>query len=139
MSALTVSKEDEKRVKGMGFLNNRGTDLFSARVLTINGKVTAAQHRCMAEAAEKFGNGNLLYTTRLSVEIQGIPYNKIEEFQQFIAKEEEPEQKSVRWYPARERLASMDFWIPMRSPRKSTNVFMKDTVMSHCRINSRSQ
>ncbi len=59
MSALTVSKEDEKRVKGMGFLNNRGTDLFSARVLTINGKVTAAQHRCMAEAAEKFGNGKL--------------------------------------------------------------------------------
>ena len=70
----------------MGFLNNRGTDLFSARVLTINGKVTAAQHRCMAEAAEKFGNGNLLYTTRLSVEIQGIPYNKIEEFQLILGK-----------------------------------------------------
>ena len=87
MSALTVSKEDEKRVKGMGFLNNRGTDLFSARVLTVNGKVTAAQHHCMADAAEKFGNGNLLYTTRLSVEIQGIPYDKIEEFQAFIAKE----------------------------------------------------
>ena len=48
MSALTISPEDEKRVKGMGFLNNRGTDLFSARVLTTNGKVTAAQHRCMA-------------------------------------------------------------------------------------------
>ena len=69
MSALTISPEDEKRVKGMGFLNNRGTDLFSARVLTTNGKVTAAQHRCMADAAEKFGNGELLYTTRLSVEI----------------------------------------------------------------------
>ena len=54
MSALTISPEDEKRVKGMGFLNNRGTDLFSARVLTTNGKVTAAQHRCMADAAEKF-------------------------------------------------------------------------------------
>ena len=87
MSALTVSKEDEKRVKGMGFLNNRGTDLFSARVLTINGKVTAAQHRCMAEAAEKFGSGELLYTTRLSVEIPGIPYEKIDEFRAFIAKE----------------------------------------------------
>ena len=49
MSALTISPEDEKRVKGMGFLNNRGTDLFSARVLTTNGKVTAAQHRCMAD------------------------------------------------------------------------------------------
>ena len=87
MSALTVSKEDEKRVKGMGFLNNRGTDLFSARILTINGKVTAAQHRCMAEAAEKFGSGELLYTTRLSVEIPGIPYEKIDEFREFIAKE----------------------------------------------------
>ena len=62
MSALTISPEDEKRVKGMGFLNNRGTDLFSARVLTTNGKVTAAQHRCMADAAEKFGNGNLTFT-----------------------------------------------------------------------------
>ena len=87
MSALTISNEDEKRVKGMGFLNNRGTDLFSARVLTTNGKVTAAQHRCMADAAEKFGDGTLLYTTRLSVEIPGIPFEKIEEFQQFIAKE----------------------------------------------------
>ena len=73
MSALTVSKEEEKRLKGQGFLNNKGTDDFSARVITVNGKVTAAQHKCMAEAAEKFGNGNLAYTTRLSVEIQGIP------------------------------------------------------------------
>ena len=56
MSALTVSKEEEKRLKGQGFLNNRGTDEFSARVITVNGKVTAAQHRCMAEAAEKFGS-----------------------------------------------------------------------------------
>lgn len=87
MSALTVSKEDEKRVKGMGFLNNRGTDLFSARVLTVNGKVTTAQQRCMADAAEKFGNGELLYTTRLSVEIPGIPYENIDEFREFIAKE----------------------------------------------------
>ena len=87
MSALTLSKEDEKRVKGMGFLNNRGTDLFSARVLTVNGKVTAAQQRCMADAAEKFGNGELLYTTRLSVEIPGIPYENIDEFREFIAKE----------------------------------------------------
>lgn len=87
MSALTVSKEEEKRLKGQGFLNNRGTDEFSARVITVNGKVTADQHRCMADAAEKYGNGKLAYTTRLSVEIPGIPYEKIEEFQAFIAKE----------------------------------------------------
>ena len=87
MSALTVNKEEEKRLKGLGFLNNRGTDEFSARVITVNGKVTAAQHRCMADAAEKFGNGKLAYTTRLSVEILGIPYEKVDEFQSFIAKE----------------------------------------------------
>ncbi len=87
MSALTVSKEEEKRLKGLGFLNNRGTDEFSARVITVNGKVTAAQHRCMADAAEKYGNGRLAYTTRLSVEIPGIPYEKVDEFQSFIAKE----------------------------------------------------
>ena len=54
MSALTVSKEDEKRVKGMGFLNNRGTDLFSARVLTVNGKVTAALYgRCSGKVRKR--------------------------------------------------------------------------------------
>ncbi|MDD2958076.1 MAG: (4Fe-4S)-binding protein [Lachnospiraceae bacterium] len=87
MSALTVSAADEKRVKGMGFLNNRGTDEFSARIITVNGKVTAAQQRCIADAAEKFGNGNVTFTTRLTVEVQGIPYDKIEAFQEYIAKE----------------------------------------------------
>ena len=53
MSSLTLSKEEEKRLKGLGFLNNKGTDNFSARILTVNGKVTAAQHRAMADAAEK--------------------------------------------------------------------------------------
>lgn len=84
MSALTVSKEDEKRVKGLGFLNNKGTDNFSGRVITINGKLTADQHIAIGEAARKFGNGNVVYTTRLTVEVQGIPYEKIDEFRAFI-------------------------------------------------------
>ena len=74
MSSLTLSKEEEKRLKGLGFLNNKGTDNFSARILTVNGKVTAAQHRAMADAAETFGNGILTFTTRQTVEVQGIPY-----------------------------------------------------------------
>jgi len=87
MSALTVSAADEKRVKAMGFLNNKGTDNFSGRIITVNGKITAAQQRCIAEAAEKFGNGIVTFTTRLTIEVQGIPYDKIGEFQEFIAKE----------------------------------------------------
>ena len=86
MAALTVSKEEEKRLKGLGFLNNRGTDNFSARVITKNGKITAKQQIALGEAAEKFGNGNVTFTTRLTVEVQGIPYEKIEEFTAFIEK-----------------------------------------------------
>lgn len=87
MATLTVSAAEEKRVKALGFLSNKGTDNFSARIITVNGKVTAAQQRCIAEAAEKFGNGIVTYTTRLTVEVQGVPFDKIEEFQAFIAKE----------------------------------------------------
>ena len=86
MAALTVSAADEKRVKGMGFLNNKGTDNFSARVITVNGKVTAEQLQCIAEAAEKFGNGIVTFTTRMTVEVQGIPFEKIPEFQEYLAK-----------------------------------------------------
>ena len=87
MATLTISPEDEKRVKALGFLSNKGTDNFSGRVITVNGKITAAQHKCIAEAAELFGNGVITFTTRLTVEVQGIPYDKIEDFRAYIAKE----------------------------------------------------
>lgn len=86
MTCLTVSAADEKRVKALGFLRNKGTDNFSARVVTVNGKITAAQTKCLAEAAELFGNGVITFTTRLSVEVQRIPYDKIEDFRAYIAR-----------------------------------------------------
>lgn len=85
MSSLTISPENEKRVKALGFLNNKGTDNFSGRIITVNGKITAEQQKCIAEAAEKFGNGIVTFTTRLTIEVQGIPYDKIDEFRAFIA------------------------------------------------------
>ncbi len=84
MSALTVSAADEKRVKGLGFLNNRGTDNFSGRIITINGKLNADQWAYISEAAKKFGNGNITLTTRLTVEVQGIPYDQIDAFIAYI-------------------------------------------------------
>jgi dissimilatory sulfite reductase (desulfoviridin) alpha/beta subunit len=86
MAALTVSAEDEKRVKALGFLSNKGTDNFSARIITVNGRITAEQVKCIAEAAQIFGNGIVTMTTRLTIECQGIPYEKIEDFRNFIAK-----------------------------------------------------
>ncbi|NLZ39448.1 MAG: 4Fe-4S binding protein [Firmicutes bacterium] len=87
MTTVKVTPEQEKKVKALGFLRNRGTDNFNGRIITVNGKITTAQQRCIAEAAEKFGNGNVLFTTRLTIEVPGIPYEKIEEFRAFIAKE----------------------------------------------------
>ncbi len=85
-SSLTINDENEKKVKALGFLNNKGTDNFSGRIITVNGKVTAEQMECLVEAAKKFGNGVITFTTRLTVEVQGIPYDKIEDFHAYIAK-----------------------------------------------------
>lgn len=87
MASLTISPAEEKRVKGLGFLSNKGTDNFSGRIITVNGKITAAQQRCIAEAAEKFGNGQITFTTRMTIEVQGIPFENIELFREYIAKE----------------------------------------------------
>ncbi|WP_040211100.1 4Fe-4S dicluster domain-containing protein [Clostridium polynesiense] len=87
MPTMTITASDEKRVKALGFLRNKGTNNFSGRIITVNGKITAAQNKCLSEAAEKFGNGIVTFTTRLTVECQGIPYDKIEDFRNYIAKE----------------------------------------------------
>lgn len=84
---LKVTTEDEKRVKAMGFLRNKGTDCFSGRIITVNGKITAAQNKCLSEATDLYGNGVVTFTTRLTIECQGIHYDNIEKFQEYIAKE----------------------------------------------------
>lgn len=85
--ACTIHPDDIKRVKGQGFLNNKGTDNFNARIITTNGKITAKQAAVIAEAAEKFGSGEVTFTTRMTVELPGVPYESIPAFQEFIAQE----------------------------------------------------
>ncbi|HJB25318.1 MAG TPA: 4Fe-4S binding protein [Firmicutes bacterium] len=83
----TISAEEIKRVKGMGFLNNRGTDKFSMRVITENGVLTAAQMKNLTEVADKFGNGQVALTSRMTVELPGIKFEDIETVREYIAKE----------------------------------------------------
>src|SRR5699024_6110551 len=87
MKNLKVTSEQEKEVKALGFLSNRGTDNFSARNITVNEKITTAKQICIVEAAEKFGNGTILFTTRLTIECPGILYDNINDFRNYIAKE----------------------------------------------------
>ena len=78
---MSIHPDDIKRVKGQGFLNNKGTDCFNARILTTNGNLSTDQIRAIAEAADTFGNGRVQFTSRMTVELPGIPYDKIEAFQ----------------------------------------------------------
>ncbi len=82
-----ISAEEIKRVKGMGFLNNRGTDEFSMRVITENGVLTAAQMKNLTEVAEKYGNGQMALTSRMTIEMPGIKFEDIEPAREYIAKE----------------------------------------------------
>jgi dissimilatory sulfite reductase (desulfoviridin) alpha/beta subunit len=85
MTKSSLSKKDIATVKAQGFLQNRGTESFSGRILTINGRLTAEQVIGLAEAARKFGSGQVSFTTRLNIEIPGLPYEKIPAFKEYLA------------------------------------------------------
>lgn len=75
-----LSPAEIKKVKALGCLQDkRYPDIFNVRVITRNGKITAADQRAILEAAEKFGNGEITMTTRLTLEIQGVHYADIDD------------------------------------------------------------
>lgn len=77
--------EEIKRVKALGCLQDkRYPDVFNVRVITRNGKITAAEHRTIAEASERFGSGAVTMTTRLTLEIQGVKHENIQPLIDFL-------------------------------------------------------
>lgn len=86
MEEKKLSPEDIKRVKGLGFLQDkRYPDVFNARVITRNGRITTDEHRAIAEAADRFGSGQVAMTTRLTMEIQGLRYENIQPLTDFLS------------------------------------------------------
>ena len=80
-----IPPDEVKRVKGLGCLQDkRQPDHFNVRVITRNGKITAAEQKSIAEAAERFGSGEVTMTTRLTLEIQGVKYSDIEPLIAFL-------------------------------------------------------
>lgn len=82
---MSLTKEQITGVKGRGFLLNRGTECFSGRVVSVGGVFMPEELRSMAECAERFGNGRVIFTSRLAAEIVGIPFDKIPEAEAFMA------------------------------------------------------
>lgn len=80
-----LTQDEIKRLKGLGALRDkRFEDVFNVRVPMGNGKITTAQQRMIADAADKFGSGEVALTTRLTFEIQGVKYENIEPLRDFL-------------------------------------------------------
>lgn len=82
---MSITKEALAAVKGRGFLRNRGTDCFSGRIVSAGGAYTAEDLKHIAQCAEQFGNGSVIFTSRQSAEVVGIPFEKIESAEAFAA------------------------------------------------------
>ena len=80
-----LTEEEIKRVKGLGCLRDkRFPDVFNVRVITRNGKLTTAEHKAIAEASDRFGSGEVAMTSRLTLEIQGVPHRNLEALFAFL-------------------------------------------------------
>ena len=85
MEQKILTPEQIKQVKGLGALQDkRYTDVFNVRTITRNGRITTDEIRAIAEAADKFGSGKVAMTSRLTIEIQGVPYDNIEPLMAFL-------------------------------------------------------
>ena len=81
-----VTAQQKAEVKAYGFLHDKNTpDCFNARVITVNGKITSEQSRVIAEAADRFGSGEVAMTSRLTIEIQGVSYHNIQPLMNFLS------------------------------------------------------
>ena len=76
---MALTQADIARVKGMGFLRNRGTERFSGRVVPAGTVFTPRELAAVAELAENFGSGKVVPTVRMTLEVVGIPYERIDE------------------------------------------------------------
>lgn len=81
---MSITKEQIINVKSRGFLLNRGTECFSGRIVSVAGLFSPNELHAIAECAEKFGNGKVIFTARLAAEISGIPFDKIPEAEAFM-------------------------------------------------------
>lgn len=84
---MKLTAEDIKRVKSLGCLQDkRYEDVFNVRIITVNGKLTADKMKAIAEASRQFGSGEVTMTSRMTLEIQGVKYEKLDDLFEYLAK-----------------------------------------------------
>ena len=81
---MKITEAEKKALKGRGYIMTRDGEHFVARIITENGVLTSEEFGVVAEAAKKFGNGEIAMTVRMTLEVQGLTYETIEPFDQFL-------------------------------------------------------
>lgn len=76
---------DLANLKAGGFIKQRQRDLFTVRVKSPMGALTAAKLRVIAEAAERFGSGEIHLSVRQTPEIVGVPFDRFDELVALLA------------------------------------------------------
>lgn len=135
----TLRPEDIKRVKGLGFLHHKGTNKFNGRIITRNGRITTGEAEAINRAAKLYGDGYMMFTTRLTVEVSGIDYKDIEAFQAEVGKaglKTGGTGSKVR--PVVACKGTTCQYGHTLSAKKSTNVFLRAIRMWPCPINLKS-
>lgn len=82
---LTITAAEKKALKGRGYILTNDGEHFVARIITVDGVLTARELSKLTEAAQTYGSGEIAMTTRLTLEVQGLTYDAIEPFERCIA------------------------------------------------------
>jgi len=82
---LSITAAEKKALKGRGYIMTNDGEHFVARIITIDGLLSAEELSVITEAARKFGDGRVAMTSRLTLEVQGLTYENIEPFNEYIA------------------------------------------------------
>ena len=81
---MKLTDAEKKALKGRGYILNRDGEHFIARIITEDGTLTSEELAVVSEAAKTFGSGRVAMTSRMTVEVQGLTYENIEPFDQFL-------------------------------------------------------
>lgn len=76
---------DTATLKAGGFVKQRQPDLYTVRVRTPMGRLTATKLEVVARAAERFGTGVVHLSIRQTPEIVGVPFERFDDLVGFLA------------------------------------------------------
>lgn len=81
---LKITPEEKTALKGRGFILTNDGEHFIARIVPNSAFIPTGSLQKIVEAADKYGNGEIALTSRMTLEVQGISYENIEPFNEAV-------------------------------------------------------